>query len=220
MHPVAVIALATAEDGQRLTREVYGGDVIWTAWQRPGFELGLELERIVREYPNAKGAILGQHGLINWADGDRECYELTLDLIRRAQAFLDVRPNDAPDFGGARVTPLDSGKREGVLVELLPWLRGKVSAEKRQIATVETRRRGRVREQCRRAAAGGSGNKLRSLPAYEDQAAHVDWNPQRDGVDVLRSKLETASTSIAATTPRTTRRKRHDSPRFAWRGPV
>src|SRR5262245_21300712 len=102
MHPVAVIALATAKDGPELTREVYGDDVICTDWQRPGFDLGLELERICCEHPNAKGAILGQHGLINWANDDRECYELTLDLIRRAQEFLDARVG-AVDFGGARV---------------------------------------------------------------------------------------------------------------------
>src|SRR5205823_13080128 len=69
-HPVAVIALATAMggDGERLTREVYGDDVVWTPWQRPGFELGLELARICSEHPNAKGVILGGHGLINWAN--------------------------------------------------------------------------------------------------------------------------------------------------------
>ena len=138
MHPVAVIALATAKDGPALTREVYGDDVIWTNWQRPGFELGLELERVCREHPNAKGAIMGQHGLINWANDDKECYELTLDLIRRAQDFLDARAGRA-DFGGARVESLPESERRRVLVELLPWLRGKVSGEKRQVATVEMR---------------------------------------------------------------------------------
>jgi rhamnulose-1-phosphate aldolase/alcohol dehydrogenase len=138
MHPVAVIALATAKDGPALTREVYGDDVIWTDWQRPGFELGLELERVCREHPNAKGAIMGQHGLINWANDDRACYQLTLDLIRRAQEFLDARGGKA-DFGGARVESLPEADRLRALGELLPWLRGKVSAEKRQIATVEMR---------------------------------------------------------------------------------
>src|SRR5207237_997971 len=139
MHPVAVIALATAADGPALTREVYGDDVIWTDWQRPGFELGLELARVCREHPNAKGAILGQHGLINWADDDRACYELTLDLVRRAQDFLDARRNGAPTFGGARVASLGDAARRRVLADLLPWLRGQVSAERRQIATVESR---------------------------------------------------------------------------------
>src|SRR5690242_7690638 len=139
MHPVAVIAIATAADGRTLTREVYGEDVIWTDWQRPGFELALRLQQICREHPRAKGVILGQHGLINWADDDRECYELTLDLIRRAQEFLDAHPRRVVDFGGARVEGLSEGDRRSVLLELLPWLRGRVSTEGRQIATVEAR---------------------------------------------------------------------------------
>jgi rhamnose utilization protein RhaD (predicted bifunctional aldolase and dehydrogenase) len=131
MHPVAVIALATAEDGPALTREVYGDDVIWTEWQRPGFELGLELERVAREHPRAKGAIMGQHGLINWADDDKACYERTLDLIRRAQDFLDARRNGKAAFGGARVSPLGESERREILVDVLPWLRGRGSARSR-----------------------------------------------------------------------------------------
>ena len=39
-HPDAVIALATAADGERLVQECYGDDVGWLDWRRPGFELG------------------------------------------------------------------------------------------------------------------------------------------------------------------------------------
>jgi rhamnulose-1-phosphate aldolase/alcohol dehydrogenase len=192
MHPVAVIALATAEDGPRLTRDVYGDDVVWTDWQRPGFELGLELQRLVREHPNAKGAILGQHGLINWADGDRECYELTLDLIRRAQEFLDACSNGTVDFGGARVKPPDSVTRERVLVEVLPWLRGKVSAEKRQIATVETR--DEVVEYVSSVEAPRLAELGTSCPDHflrtKIKPLYVDWNPQREEVAALKAKLD------------------------------
>src|SRR5437763_8387564 len=80
MHPNAVIAVAAARNSEKLTREIYGDEVVWTPWQRPGFDLGLKLEQICREHPQAKGVILGSHGLINWAGGevggdDRECYE-------------------------------------------------------------------------------------------------------------------------------------------------
>jgi len=54
------------KESEALTRKIYGGEVIWTPWQRPGFDLGLQLQEICRRNPNAKGAILGQHGLINW----------------------------------------------------------------------------------------------------------------------------------------------------------
>src|SRR3989440_1224516 len=147
LHPIAVMAIATAADGPALTRLVYGADVLWTDWQRPGFDLGLKLERICREHPNAQGVILGGHGLISWADDERECYELTLALIRRAQDFLNARDDGEPPFGGPRVQPLSEADRRRILVEVLPWLRGPVSPGDAkppgrappQIATVELR---------------------------------------------------------------------------------
>jgi rhamnulose-1-phosphate aldolase/alcohol dehydrogenase len=195
MHPVAVIALATAKDGQALTREVYGDDVIWTHWQRPGFELGLELERVCREHPNAKGAILGQHGLINWANGDKECYQLTLDLIRRAQEFLDARAGTA-DFGGARVQSLAEAERKRVLVELLPWLRGKVSAEKRQIATVEMR--DEVLEFVNSHDAPRLADVGTSCPDHflrtKIKPLYAAWDPAGGNVDSLKKVLEAGLT--------------------------
>ena len=192
MHPVAVIALATAADGPALTREVYGDDVSWTDWLRPGFELGLELERICREHPTAKGAILGGHGLINWANDDKECYELTLELIGRAQEFLDVRA-PAADFGGARFAPLPEAERMRVLVDILPWLRGRVSAEQRQIATVE------MRDDVVEFVSSHDAPRLAELgtscPDHflrtKIKPLYVHWDPQRD-VAALKVTLETA----------------------------
>ncbi|TMA31945.1 MAG: bifunctional rhamnulose-1-phosphate aldolase/short-chain dehydrogenase [Deltaproteobacteria bacterium] len=192
MHPVAVIAIATAADGPALTRAVYGDDVVWTDWQRPGFELGLKLQQICREHPNAKGVILGGHGLINWADDDRECYELTLELIRRAQEFLDSHRDGSPAFGGPRVAPLGAEERRRVLVELLPWLRGRVSTEQRQIATVESRDDVLAfvssRDAQRLAELGTScpDHFLRT----KIKPLYVDWNPASHDVESLRSKLE------------------------------
>jgi rhamnulose-1-phosphate aldolase/alcohol dehydrogenase len=139
LHPVSVIALATAADGPALTREVYGDDVVWTPWQRPGFELGLELERICETHSAAKGVLLGGHGLINWADDDHECYELTLELIRRARTFLQGRrPAARRVFGGAMVAAASDQTRREVLTDVLPWLRGQLSSERKLLATVES----------------------------------------------------------------------------------
>ncbi|HEY0777164.1 MAG TPA: bifunctional rhamnulose-1-phosphate aldolase/short-chain dehydrogenase [Gemmatirosa sp.] len=192
MHPVAVIALATAADGERLTREVYGDEVIWTDWQRPGFELGLTLQRLCREHPNARGVILGGHGLINWADDDRACYELTLDLIRRADDYLAAHGDGAPAFGGARVEALGEAERRRVLVDVLPWLRGRVSQEARQIATVETRPEVlafvNAHDAARLAELGTScpDHFLRT----KIKPLYVPWKPDADDVAGLRRLLD------------------------------
>lgn len=200
MHPVAVIALATAADGPALTREVYGDDVVWTDWQRPGFELGLELGRICREHPKAKGVILGGHGLINWADDDRECYQLTLDLIRRAQEFLDAAGNGKPDFGGERSRALPEAQRRAVLAELLPWLRGRVSGERRQIATVEMR--DEVLEFVNSADAERLAELGTSCPDHflrtKIKPLYVSWKPSAGDVTALKAALDAGMTQYQA----------------------
>ncbi len=113
MHPVACIAIATSEDGPRLTRDVCGDEVVWVDWQRPGFELGLTLQEVCRENPNARGIMLGGHGLINWADDDKGCYLLTLRLIDKAAAYLAQNDRSADTFGGPNLPGLSERAGRG-----------------------------------------------------------------------------------------------------------
>jgi rhamnulose-1-phosphate aldolase/alcohol dehydrogenase len=136
MHPNAVIAIAASKRGEQITREVYGDDVAWLPWQRPGFELGLALQELCRARPNLKGAIMGQHGLINWADDDKACYDLTLELIEKAAAYIEDHDKGDATFGGEKTAPMPAGAREDLLVEILPWLRGQLSAQRRVFGTV------------------------------------------------------------------------------------
>jgi len=138
MHPNAVIAIAASRRSQELTREVYGDQVGWTPWLRPGFELGLELQRRCQGEPGLQGIVLGQHGLINWANDDRDCYHLTLRLIDQAAAFIETRDKGDKTFGGQKHSPLAEADRHEILFELLPWLRTRVASGKRCIATVDT----------------------------------------------------------------------------------
>ncbi|MDG2254501.1 MAG: bifunctional rhamnulose-1-phosphate aldolase/short-chain dehydrogenase [Opitutaceae bacterium] len=138
MHPNAVIAIAAAENGEALTKQIYGDEVIWTEWQRPGFDLGLIMRDVIAANPQAKGIMMGQHGIINWADDDKECYDLTLTLIEKAARFIEEREAGKTIFGGQKGESLSEEKKREALVEILPWLRGKVSEEMRLIGTVQS----------------------------------------------------------------------------------
>ncbi|BCS32316.1 short chain dehydrogenase [Luteitalea sp. TBR-22] len=137
MHPNAVISVAASRHSERLTHEIYGDEVVWTAWQRPGFELGLTLQDVIARHPQARGIVLGQHGLINWAEDDKACYDLTLSLITRAAEYIEARDKGAQTFGGQKYAALDEATRESVLLQVLPWLRGQVSQSRRMIATLQ-----------------------------------------------------------------------------------
>ena len=191
MHPNSVIAIAAARGSKRLTEEIFGGEIGWLPWMRPGFELGLALERVCRQQPALKGVILGQHGVINWADDDKQCYELTLGLIEKAGRFIEARDRGEATFGGAKHPALDEPVREEILFELLPWLRGQVSRERRLIATVQadaaTLRFVNSADAARLAELGTScpDHFLRT----KIKPLYVDWDPRREGVEELKGRL-------------------------------
>jgi rhamnulose-1-phosphate aldolase/alcohol dehydrogenase len=190
-HPVACIAIATAENGEELTQEIYGDDLVWTDWQRPGFELGLEMQRICEEHPDAVGVMLGGHGIINWADTQKKCYLRSLDLIDRAEAYLQQRGKAQYDFGGAQHQPLGEDERADVLVDVLPWLRGRVSQDKKMIATVET---GDVIQRFVNSAEAERLAELgTSCPDHflrtRIKPLHVDWDPQAGTTETLKEAL-------------------------------
>ena len=137
-HPNAVIAIAASSNGEQLTREIYGGEVVWVDWQRPGFDLGLVLQETIAANPGIVGIVLGGHGLINWADDDKECYALSLTLIEKAARYLAARDLGDGAFGGAKYDNPPTNERLALLGELLPQLRGLVSQANRFIGTVQT----------------------------------------------------------------------------------
>ena len=133
MHPDALIAIAAAEDGERLTREIFGGELGWLPWQRPGFDLGLRLRDACAAREGLRGIVLGGHGLFTWGATSKECYENTLDVIRRAADWLvEHAPESA--FGGAVVKALAPSKRLEFARGILPALRGRLGAERPKIA--------------------------------------------------------------------------------------
>lgn len=191
MHPNSVISVAASKRSRELTKEIFGDEIVWTPWLRPGFELGLELERLAKADMNRKGVILGQHGLINWANGDKECYELTLRLIEKAADYIEARDKGERTFGGQKFAPLADAARDELLYELLPWLRGQVSQKKRFIATIQSDptilRFVNSHDAPRLAELGTScpDHFLRT----KIKPLYVNWNPQAENLDALKARL-------------------------------
>jgi rhamnose utilization protein RhaD (predicted bifunctional aldolase and dehydrogenase) len=89
LHPDAIIAIAASKNGEQITKELFGGKLAWVPWQKPGFDLGLILERTLQENPGITGLILGSHGLFTWGDTAYESYINTLETIERASEYLN-----------------------------------------------------------------------------------------------------------------------------------
>ncbi|MER9303744.1 bifunctional rhamnulose-1-phosphate aldolase/short-chain dehydrogenase [Mesorhizobium sp. M0293] len=127
MHPDAIIAIAAAKDSKALTKEIFGDAIGWLPWKRPGFELGLWLEKFCLEHPAAKGVILESHGLFTWGDTPRECYETTISVINQAIEWFERRSEGLAIFGGEIVKSLDAAERRAIAAKLMPKIRGLIS---------------------------------------------------------------------------------------------
>lgn len=192
-HPISVIAIAASKDQQQLTREVFGDEVGWVPWQRPGFDLGLVMGQIATKNPQMKGLVMGQHGLINWANDDKKCYELSLNIIEQAAEYIAAHDKGDATFGGTKYQSLPESEREALLVELLPKLRGMVSQQNRFIGTVH------ITDNVLQFVNSHDAPRLAELgtscPDHflrtKIKPLYVDWNPQADDLAALLAKLET-----------------------------
>ncbi|WP_339692694.1 bifunctional rhamnulose-1-phosphate aldolase/short-chain dehydrogenase [Celeribacter baekdonensis] len=133
MHPDAIIAIAASKDSKAMTQEIFGDDIGWLPWKKPGYELGLWLEDFCLKNPEAKGVVLESHGLFTWDDDAKTCYELTLEIINKAIAYFEEKTKDVPAFGGPIHQSLDANARRAVAAKLMPAIRGFVSGQQHMV---------------------------------------------------------------------------------------
>jgi rhamnulose-1-phosphate aldolase/alcohol dehydrogenase len=140
LHPDSGIAVAAAADGEALTREIFGDEVVWVPWRRPGFQLGLDIAAIKAANPQAIGCILGGHGITAWGDTSAEAEERSLGIIRRAEEFIESRTaklaaDGTHAFGPVRpgYEPLPDAERRARAAALAPVIRGIASADAPQV---------------------------------------------------------------------------------------
>lgn len=134
LHPDALIAIAAAKDSKKITKEIWGDSMGWVPWQRPGFDLGLQLEVCLNENQNIKGIVLGSHGLFTWGETSYECYINSLEVIEEASQYIeDQIAKNGSVFGGEKIKSLSSDERKDKAAQLAPLLRGLCSSENSMI---------------------------------------------------------------------------------------
>ena len=195
MHPNAIISIAASANCEKITKEIFGGEMAYVKWLRPGFELGLAMQEICKKNPKVKSIMMGQHGFISWDNDEKTCYTYTLDCIEKAAAYIEqkyaAKGGDAAAFGGAKYSTLAPEKRAALFAGILPWLRGQVSQQKRFIGTVQEDdkilRFVNSKDAARLAELGTScpDHFLRT----KIKPLYVDWNPQAEDLAALKKKL-------------------------------
>eukprot|EP01133_Synstelium_polycarpum_P003119 gene3119-3570_t len=134
LHPDAAIAIAAAKDGEQITKELFEGSIGWVNWQKPGFDLGLQLRKCLEENPGIRGIMLGSHGLFTWGDTAYESYVNTLEVIERCAEYLEARYGQkGAVFNGSKIQSEPEAFRKKQAAAIAPVLRGFCSSERHMI---------------------------------------------------------------------------------------
>ena len=134
LHPDALIAIAAAKDGKKITQEIWGDTMGWVDWQRPGFDLGLQLENCLNANPGIRGIVLGSHGLFTWGETSKECYLNSLEVIEQASAYIASKiTENTKVFGGVKYDSPNKSKRNHQASKLMPVLRTLCSSEQNMV---------------------------------------------------------------------------------------
>ena len=223
MHPDAIIAIAASKNSRELTAEIFGGEIGWLPWRRPGFQLGLDLEAFVKQNPKAKGVVLESHGLFTWDDDAKTCYETTLAIINKAIEWLDRKTAGKPAFGGATVQSLPAAERRAIAARLMPEIRGLIGKDERKLGHFDDQ--DAVLEFV-------NSNDLRPLAALGTSCPDhflrtkirplvVDFDPAKPDIDAVVAGLENALEDYRADYKRYYEACKHDnSPKMRDPNPV
>jgi len=125
LHPDAAISIAAAKEGEKITKELFGGKIGWVPWQKPGFDLGLQLKECLDKNPGIIGIMLGSHGLFTWGDTAYESYVNTLEVIEKCADYINTHVAKKGNvFAGQKIKSADASHRLHQAAALAPILRG------------------------------------------------------------------------------------------------
>jgi rhamnose utilization protein RhaD (predicted bifunctional aldolase and dehydrogenase)/NAD(P)-dependent dehydrogenase (short-subunit alcohol dehydrogenase family) len=196
LHPDWGIALAASANGKIKMDEFnqeFGHKLAWLPWQRPGFELGMMLKKIVEETPGCDGVVLGGHGLFTWGNTQRESYLSTITIIDQLGQFIERHGSVAghTHFGGATFTSRED--RAKIALQIMPNLRGVVSRKQRWIGSFSDT--ANVLAFVNSAHAPALAHLGTSCPDHfirtKIRPMYIQWNPAGDPSE-LKELIETA----------------------------
>ncbi len=197
-HPDAINMICCAEGGEDLAAECFGEEAVWIPYIRPGFTLSKQVGEAVRNNPNTRFILLAKHGLVTWGETHEESYGRTIEAINRAAEFVASRAGEP--FGGRSVEPLSPERRETLLAEVLPTLRGELSSGSEE-ATYKILRIDRTSEDVLEFVCGRDSKELSQVGAAcpdhlvrtKVKPLWVDFDPEKEGAEELKAKLREAT---------------------------
>ncbi len=132
-HADAILSLTNTQGREETVNEVYGSDAAIVGYRRPGFQLAKEVALAVQANPDAQGVVLMNHGLITWGETAKEAYDRHIEMVARAERFIQQKAAGRNVLGATSTATLPAEQRRAVAAQVAPVLRGALSDPTRKI---------------------------------------------------------------------------------------
>lgn len=189
-HPDAIISLACAPDAEKAARDVFGDRMAYVPYIRPGFTLSKWIGSKVRENAQIECVVMGKHGLVTWGEDNKETYHHTIAIIQEAEDYLSDKKKGKRVFGDLQVASVPERDRNGLLVDVLPIIRGAVSTRRHAILQVDSS--DAVLDYVNSERTGEVSQLGAACPDHlvhvKRKPLFVDWTPD-EGPDALKEKI-------------------------------
>ena len=193
-HPDAINMICCAEGGEELAAECFGDEAVWIPYIRPSFTLSKQVGEAVKNNPTARFILLAKHGLVTWGETHEESYSRTIEAINRAAEFVASRAGEP--FGGRKVEPPEPDRREELLAEILPALRGALSSGPDE-SSHKILRSDHTSEDVLQFVCGRDSKELSQVGAAcpdhlvrtKVRPLWVDFDPEKEGAEELKERL-------------------------------
>ncbi|MCJ0929660.1 bifunctional aldolase/short-chain dehydrogenase [Virgibacillus halodenitrificans] len=191
-HPDAIISICCADNGKEIADEVFGEKYVWVPYIRPGFKLSKMIAEAVEGNPEAELVLMEKHGLVTWGETSEESYQRTIEVIRKAESFINKQAEDVSLFGGQKYLSLDTAQKSEILGTILPKIRGFVSKEEQAVLAFSDK------AQIMEFVNSYDAETLSQIgAACPDHLVHtkrtplyVEWDCEKEDIDKLVSILE------------------------------
>ncbi|ETT82347.1 bifunctional rhamnulose-1-phosphate aldolase/short-chain dehydrogenase [Viridibacillus sp. FSL R5-0477] len=136
-HPDAIISICCAPNGKEIAKKIFGDSFVWVPYLRPGFLLSKIIAEGVQNNLNAELVLMEKHGLVVWGNTAEESYTRTIDVINKAEAYIDSIAATQEPFGGQLIEPIEAETRQRLLSKVLPGIRGIASKYEKVITSID-----------------------------------------------------------------------------------
>jgi rhamnulose-1-phosphate aldolase/alcohol dehydrogenase len=189
-HPDAIISLACTPYGEATAHKLFGDRMAWVDYIRPGFTLSKWIGQRVCDNPTIECVVMGKHGLVTWGDDPKSCYNKTISMIQEAEDYLKDQQKGRSVFGAIKVPALSAEQRHEIVAQILPVVRGHVSAERSTILGYDDSEP--VLDYVSYERTGVVSQQGAACPDHlvhvKRQPLFIDWQPS-EGIDALKGKI-------------------------------